>query len=55
MSENLKAVILFGLIFVGCSICYAIGMIEGRKEEQAKQQRIRAIQHDLRQNRKAAR
>lgn len=55
MSENLQAVILFFVVFAGCATCYKIGSMDGRDTERRKQQRIRAIQHDLRQNRKAAR
>lgn len=55
MSENLQAVILFLVAFTACMTCYKIGSMDGRDTERRKQQRIRAIQHDLRQNRKVAR
>lgn len=55
MSENLQAVIMFLIAFAGCMTCYKIGSMDGRDEERRKQQRIRAIQRDLRQNREASR
>lgn len=55
MSDNLQAAILFLLIFAACMTCYKIGSMDGRDTERRKQQRIRAIQHDLRQNRAASR
>lgn len=55
MNEGLQAAILFLIVFVACMTCYKVGSMDGRDTERRKQQRIRATQHDLRQNRATSR
>jgi hypothetical protein len=51
MSEGIQAAILFLIVFAACMTCYKIGSMDGRDTQRRQHQRIRAIQHDLRQER----
>lgn len=51
MNEGIQAAVLFLIVFAACMTCYKIGSMDGRDAERRMRIRIRATQHDLRQER----